>query len=37
MYKKLEERVIGELAWDMNRFCIRTGLAEREKGAVILG
>ena len=30
MYKKLEERVIGELAWDMNRFCIRTGLAERE-------
>ena len=35
MYKKLEERVIGELAWDMNRFCIRTGLAERERGTVI--
>ena len=30
MYERLEERVVGELAWDMNRFCVRTGLVERE-------
>lgn len=30
MYQKLQERVIGEIAWDMNRFCVCTGLVEKE-------